>query len=94
MWHTLNVERSRSRWTQRTDRAKRQRIPRSHRKQKARRLSAPAIRWATQLVYRSIPFHLDLVHEKAKKIAATLCPPATFPASMVADSYLINLLTF
>ncbi len=39
------------------------------------------------------PFYLNFVHDKAKKIAAALCPSATLSALMVADSYLINLLT-
>lgn len=40
------------------------------------------------------PLDLDFVHEKTKKIAATLRPSATFSTSMVTNSYLINLLTF
>ena len=42
----------------------------------------------------SIPYDLDLIDEKAKKIAAALCPSPTLSTSMVTDSNLISLLTF
>lgn len=42
---------------------------------------------------RSAPFHLNFVHQKAKPKAAAFCPSASLSAGLIADFYLIDLLT-